>query len=229
MPSAVRGDVHWYDFGPVVGNELSSYRPALIISNTEFNKGLSLAIAVPTSTSPPEDRYAMNHVRIESTRSWASVRQIKSVEQERLGARLGEATPGELEEALEVIATRLWRTPANPGVVQTQSRYETVGRGSIFNVAFYDEYESVQHVPILVLDYNKGNNVAIAVEVEDSQNPNSVVRIPINMIGTSQPMSALVHRVRSVDFGEREVAKVGTVEGSSTQTVISALFSAIDS
>ena len=229
MPSAVRGDVHWYDFGPIVGNELSSYRPALIISNTEFNRGLSLAIAVPTSSSLPQDRYAMNHVRIESTRSWASVRQIKSVEQEKLGARLGEATPEELEEALEVIATRLWRTSASPGVVRTQSGYQSVERGSVFNVAFYDEDDTVQHVTMLVLDYNRGNNMAIAVEVEDFQNPNSDYRKPINMIGSSQPMSALVHRVRSVDIGEREVEKVGAVAESSAQTVISALLSAIDS
>lgn len=229
MPSAVRGDVHWYDFGPVVGNELSSYRPALIISNTEFNRGLSVAIAVPTSTSPPQDRYVMNHVRIGATHSWASVRQIKSVEQDKLGTKLGEATPVELAEALEIIATRLWRTSPRPRVIQTQSGYEDVERGSIFNVAFYDEDESVQYVPMLVLDYNKGNNMAIAVEVEDSQNPNSVVRIPINIIESSQPVSALVHRVGSIDFGERDVVEVGTAEESSTETVIGALISAIDS
>lgn len=127
MPSAVRGDVHRYDFGPIVGNELSSYRPALIVSNTEFNRRLSLAIAAPTSTSAPQDRYVMNHVGIESTRSWASARQIKSVEQEKLGAKLGEATPEELEEVLEVIATRLWRTPLSPGFIQTPSGHERCG------------------------------------------------------------------------------------------------------
>lgn len=80
-------------------------------------------------------------------------------------------------------------------------------RGSIFNVAFYEEGESVSDVTMLVLDYNMGNNMAIAVEVEDSQNPNSVVRIPIGIIGSSQPVSVLVHRVHSIDFGERDVAK----------------------
>ena len=229
MPSAVRGDVRWYDFGPIVGNELSSYRPALIISNAAFNKGTPLAIAVPTSTSAPHDRYVMNHVGIESTGSWASVRQIKSVEKEKLGAKLGEATPEELEEVLEVIATRLWRTLPSAGVIQTQSGDQCVERGSIFNEGFYDEDDTVRHVTMLVLDYNRGNSMAIAVEVEASQNPNSDYRKPINMIGHSQPMSAQIHRVRSIDFGERDVAKVGTVEESSTQTVISALLSAIDS
>ena len=99
------------------------------------------------------------------------MRQIKSVEQEKLGAKLGEATPEELAEALEIIATRLWRTSPRPSVIQTRSGYEDVERGSIFNVAFYDEDESVQYVPMLVLDYNRGNNMAIAVEVEDSQKP----------------------------------------------------------
>ena len=229
MPSAVRGEIYRYDFGPIVGNELSSYRPALIISNTEFNRGLSLAIAVPTSTSPPPDRHIMKHVGIESTGSWASVRQIKSVEQEKLGAKLGEATPEELEEVLEVITTRLWRTSTSPSAIQTTSGHEDVERGSIFDVSFYDGDKSVQYVTMLVLDYNRGNNMAIAVEVEDSQSPNSVVRIPIKIIGSSQPVSALVHRVGSIDFGERDVAKVGMAEEGSTETVIGALMSAIDS
>lgn len=227
MPSAVRGDVRYYDFGAAVGDELSSCRPALIISDADFNKGLSLAIAVPTSTSTPPAQYERNHVRIESTGSWASARQIKSVKQKELGAKLGEATPEELEEVLKVIASRLWRTSANPGVIQTQSGYEYVERGSIFNEAFYDEYDIVQRVPMLVLDFNKGNNMAVVVEVEYSQNPQSAVRIPIKMIGSSQPMSALVHHVDSIDFGKRDVSKVGTAEEASTENVISALRSAI--
>ena len=37
MPSARQGDIHDYDFGPVIGAELSGRRPALIISTDEFN------------------------------------------------------------------------------------------------------------------------------------------------------------------------------------------------
>ena len=28
MPGALRGNVHWYDYGPVIGAELSDNRPA---------------------------------------------------------------------------------------------------------------------------------------------------------------------------------------------------------
>ena len=230
MPPAVRGDVRWYDFGPTIGRELSGHRPALIISNTEFNKGLSLAIAVPTSTSPPQDWHAMNHVEIESTGSWASARQIKSVEQEKLGDKLGEATPEELEDIHGFIERQLSGISALLGVVQTESGYEDVRRGSIFNVAF-DEDDAVQHATMFVLDYNERNEIAIAVEVEYSQNPESDVRIPINIINItedSRPMSALVHRVRSIDFGERDFVKVGMAEEISTETVIDALMDAID-
>ena len=227
MPSVVRGDVRWYDFGPTIGRELSGHRPALIISNTEFNKGLSLAIAVPTSTSPPQEIHMINHVRIESTSSWASVLQIKSVEQEKLGDKLGEATSEELEDIHGFIERQLSGISALLGVVQTESGYEDVRRGSIFDVAF-NEDDAVQHATMLVLDYNKGNNMAIAVEVEDSQNPESDVRIPINIIGASGRMSALLHRVRSIDFGERDVVKVGMAEEVSTETVIDALMDAID-
>ena len=51
MPHAVRGSVHWYDFGPVIGNELSGRRPALIVSNTKLNRHLSSAIALTPTGS----------------------------------------------------------------------------------------------------------------------------------------------------------------------------------
>ena len=53
MPPALRGSIHRYDFGPSVGHELSGCRPALILSNTELNCNLTLAIAMPTSRTPP--------------------------------------------------------------------------------------------------------------------------------------------------------------------------------
>ena len=47
MATALRGNIHWHDFGPVTGAELSGNRPALIISNNFLNKSLTTAITVP--------------------------------------------------------------------------------------------------------------------------------------------------------------------------------------
>ena len=57
MPSAQQGDIHDYDFGPVIGADLSGRRPALIISNNKFNRSYGTAIALPMSRTMPAERY----------------------------------------------------------------------------------------------------------------------------------------------------------------------------
>lgn len=166
MPSAVRGSVHWCDFGPIMGRELSSSRPALIISNTELNRSLSIAITIPMSTTAPPSRHLQNHVFIESADSWASARQIKAVDKRRLGAKIGEATTHELERILEILVARLARTRNRPGTILTQSGDEQIGPGTIWEVEFRAPDGPALPTQMLVLDYNNGNKMAIAVEVE---------------------------------------------------------------
>ena len=57
MAPALRGNIHWHDFGPVTGAELSGNRPALIVSNDFLNKSLTTAITVPTSKTRPQERF----------------------------------------------------------------------------------------------------------------------------------------------------------------------------
>ena len=47
MPSARQGDIRWYDFGPVIGAELSGRRPALVISDDGFNRAFGMPIVLP--------------------------------------------------------------------------------------------------------------------------------------------------------------------------------------
>ena len=68
MPRIRQGDIHDYDFGPVIGAELSGRRPALIISTDEFNGSYGTAIALPMSTTMPAERYrTRQHVHIANT------------------------------------------------------------------------------------------------------------------------------------------------------------------
>ena len=62
MPTARQGDIHWHDFGPVIGAELSSRRPALVISNDDFNFSpeYDVAMVIPTSTTVPRMRIAIS-------------------------------------------------------------------------------------------------------------------------------------------------------------------------
>ncbi len=228
MPPAVRGSVYWYDYGPVIGNELSGRRPALIISNTELNLQLSTAITIPMSSTIPSGRRLQNHAPVEAADSWASVRQIKAVDQRRLGAKIADATPHELERIWEILVARLDSRRNRPGTIQTPSGDEQIGPGTIWEVEFHAPDGSVLPAQMLVLDYNDGNKMAIAVEVEHRGSPDSPVLIPINMIGGTQPASALVHRVRSIDVEARTVSKTGVADEASLVSVGQALLSLID-
>ena len=115
MATALRGNIHWHDFGPVTGAELSGNRPALILSSNSLNKSLTTAITVPTSTTEPQERFRRQHVWLNESESYASARQLKSVLQENLGERIGQASSQELEDIITSIIGRIWRnkTPAN--------------------------------------------------------------------------------------------------------------------
>ena len=109
MATALRGNIHWHDFGPVTGAELSGNRPALIISNNSLNKNLTTAITVPTSTTEPEERFRRQHIWLNDSESYASARQLKSVFQENLGECIGRASSQELEDIITSITGRIWR------------------------------------------------------------------------------------------------------------------------
>ena len=228
MPSAIRGHVHRYDYGPNVGRELSDFHPALIISNTELNRNLYVAIAFPMSSTTPPEQHRRNHAFIADVGSWASLRQIKSVEQARLGAKIGEASPQELETALEVLTASLTNRRNRPGTIQTLSGYERIEAGTVWDIEFHDQDDTAYKIPTLILDYNDGNKMGIAIEIGYRQRPDSRLRIPIVVENSVSPASALIHRVRSVDVEARPMEKIGVVEEASLQSVISALLWAID-
>lgn len=106
MATALRGHIHWHDYGPVTGAELSGNRPALIISNSLLNQKLTTAITVPTSTSEPPQRFRRQHVWLNESKSYASTRQIKSVAQEELGDLIDRASNEELERIITSITER---------------------------------------------------------------------------------------------------------------------------
>ena len=79
---------------------------------------------------------------------------------------------------------------------------------------------------MLILDYNDGNNIAIAVEVRYEQREGSPIRIPIEIADSETWASALINIVRSVDLGARRIEKVGVVRDLSLALVLSYLFAA---
>ena len=228
MPTATRGNICWCDFGPVIGNELSGRRPALIISNTELNRRLSVTTVLPMSRTAPSARHLPNHVFIEAANSWASVRQAKSVDQTALGPHFATATSQEMERALEIIVARLSSIRNRPGIVQTPEGNKLIFPGSVWETESSDQHHQFPAQQLLVLDYNRGNQIAMAVAMDFRHITNSPVRISVQLEGRAQTASALIHRVSSIDIGQRTIRNTGTVVLDSLARVNSALLAAID-
>ena len=228
MPRIRQGDIHDYEFGPVIGAELSGRRPALIISTDEFNGSYRTAIALPMSTTMPAERYrTRQHVHIADTDSWVSTRQVKAVQQRRLGAIMGRASPDELDDAIESLARR-FTTRHRPGEVATPEGIIPIDVGTLWRLPVAALGGAVFLTTVLAVDYNAGNNLAITVGVEEREPRHGVPGdVPITMPNSNGEMTALLQRVRTIDASERDLTAAGLVRPEEVGAVVSRLLSMI--
>ena len=226
MPSAQQGDIRDYDFGPVIGAALSGRRPALIVSSNEFNRSYGTAIALPR-TMPAERYRTRQHVHIADTDSWASTRQIKAAHQRRLGAMMGQASPDELDDAIESLA-RWFTTNHRPGEIATPDGILPIAAGSLWRLPVIEPDGRTFLTTVLAVDYNAGNNLAITVEVEEREpRTDAPPDVPITMLHSNFTATALVQRVRTIDTSERDLTAAGRAHPEEVGAVISRLISMI--
>jgi len=89
-----RGDIYLVDFDPPIGHEIQKTRPALIIQN-DISNIYSLVTIIAAITSKFEDPPYPTEVILETAESGLPLRsavllnQIRSVDRQRLGKRLG--------------------------------------------------------------------------------------------------------------------------------------------
>lgn len=228
MPRVRQGDIHDYDFGPVIGAELSGRRPALIISSDVFNEHYRTAIVLPMSTTMPAQRYrARQRVYIADTDSWPSTRQVKAVHQSRLGAVMGRASPDELDDAIESLARR-FTAHHSPGEVLTPEGVMPIDAGSLWRLQMAGPSGAAFLTTVLVVDYNAGNNLVITVEVEEREpRLGAPGDVPITVLNSDVAATALVQRVRTIDAGERDLTAMGAARPEEVGAVISRLLSMI--
>jgi mRNA interferase MazF len=109
-----RGDIRWVDLDPSRASEASKRRPAVIVSNDAANMtaarlGRGVVTVVPVTSNV--DRVYPFQVALASAAtgldrdSKAQAEQVRSIDVERLGDRIG-VVPGPLLEALD-LALRL--------------------------------------------------------------------------------------------------------------------------
>lgn len=104
MAGILRGEIRWAHLNPTRGKEQSGQRPVLILSHDVFNERSGTVIAVALTSQPPRAGFPLT---LELTtarlpkRSWVKISQIRTLATERIGNRLGRASPEELAQVLE--------------------------------------------------------------------------------------------------------------------------------
>ena len=104
MAGILRGEIRWADLNPTRGKEQAGQRPVLILSHDVFNERSGTVIAVALTSQPQRAGFPLT---LELTtprlpkRSWVKISQIRTLASERIGNRLGRASPEELAQVLE--------------------------------------------------------------------------------------------------------------------------------
>jgi mRNA interferase MazF len=104
MARILRGDIVWANLNPVRGYEQARQRPVLVLSQDVFNRHSGTVIAVALTSQPQEAAFPLTlelaHPRLPK-KSWVKIGQIRTLSVERIGKRIGKASPEQLRLILE--------------------------------------------------------------------------------------------------------------------------------
>lgn len=104
MAGILRGDIFWADLNPVKGQEQSGVRPVLIVSHTVFNERSGTVIAMAITSRIQKAGFPLTHELTTydlPKQSWVKISQIRTLSIERLGKKIGKASPEEMELIIE--------------------------------------------------------------------------------------------------------------------------------
>lgn len=104
MAGILRGEIRWADLSPTRGEQQTGQRPVLVLSHDIFNERSGTVIAVALTSQPQRAGFPLTLELVAPRlpkRSWVKISQIRTLATERLGKRLGRASPEELAQVLE--------------------------------------------------------------------------------------------------------------------------------
>ena len=104
MARILRGEIRWADLNPVRGKEQAGNRPVLVLSHDVFNERSGTVVAVALTSHAQRAGFPLT-LELQSKalpkRSWVKISQIRTLAIERIGSRLGRATPEEMVQVVE--------------------------------------------------------------------------------------------------------------------------------
>lgn len=112
MAQILRGEIRWADLTPARGREQTGLRPVLVLSHDVFNDRSGTVIAMALTSQPQRAGFPLTlelGSRGLPKKSWLKISQIRTLSVERIGKRIGKASPEELDHAIaglyEIIGT----------------------------------------------------------------------------------------------------------------------------
>ena len=112
MARILRGEIRWANLNPALGREQAGLRPVLILSHDVFNERSGTVIAMALTSQPQRAGFPLTlemGSRGLPKKSWLKIGQIRTLSVERIGKRIGKASPEEIDQAVaglnEIIGT----------------------------------------------------------------------------------------------------------------------------
>ena len=95
--------IYWVDLNPVVGSELATRRPAVVISDDEMNRHLETVVVCPlTTTVHPRWPFRIQTV-VAGREAEVAVDQIRTISRRRMGRlveRVDDATAAQIRHVI---------------------------------------------------------------------------------------------------------------------------------
>ena len=103
MAGVLRGDIVWATLNPAKGHEHGGKRPVLVLSHELFNQRSGTVIAVAITSQPQRAGFPLT-LQLSAPglpkRSWVKISQIRTLSVDRLGERLAQASPEEVDQVV---------------------------------------------------------------------------------------------------------------------------------
>jgi len=96
--------VIWADLNPARGHEQGGLRPVVVVSEDVFNARSGTVIAMAVTSQPQRAGFPLT-LELTSValpkRSWVKISQVRTLSVQRLGKKIGQVSPEELERLIE--------------------------------------------------------------------------------------------------------------------------------
>jgi mRNA interferase MazF len=111
MNRILKGEIYWANLSPTIGSEISKTRPVLIVSNNINNQYAATVSILPiTSTTVkiyPFEVFLPKGEGDLSNNSKAKANQIRTIDKQRIGNKIGRISESKLAEIEDAILIHL--------------------------------------------------------------------------------------------------------------------------